>query len=287
MAHEARWTRLDRGLIFVEGPDALAFLDEMVPSDLKPLQRGEGVWSALLSAQGKYLHEFFLTTIGERVVLDCAAEQVMVLGRTLRRYRMSRQVSLGLVRDWAVVQMWDGAQLPKSEQAVCVADPRSKALGARMVGPEAAVLALAQDLGTAAPGSTYHALRYQHGLPEHAEMVTHKTLLLEAGFEDLGLIDWQKGCYLGQELTARTHYRGLVRKRFLPLHGSEHGGVSIEPGCVLSVAGQEVGEVRGWQDNVGLGFVRLDRLAGADSVVADGQTLTVARPSWMRLEETG
>jgi tRNA-modifying protein YgfZ len=109
-----------------------------------------------------------------------------------------------------------------------------------------------------------------------------KSILLEAGFDELHGVDWQKGCYVGQELTARTKYRGLIKRRLFPV---EIAGASPAPGAILTAGGQEAGEMRSSQGGVGLALLRLDAVAAGRRLEAGGAVLTPSRPGWMRLPE--
>jgi hypothetical protein len=113
-------------------------------------------------------------------------------------------------------------------------------------------------------------------------MVPDKALLLENGFDELHGVDWQKGCYLGQELTARTKYRGLIKKRLMPV---DIEGPCPEPGSVILFGETEAGEMRSHSEGVGLALIRveiLEQLAGSSEVLkSGGARLTPRKPSWM------
>ena len=167
-------------------------------------------------------------------------------------------------------------------------DPRLPALGARAFLPRTEAEAIAQATGfTAAPIEEFERLRVALGVPSGSrDLVPEKGILLENGFEELHAIDWDKGCYMGQELTARTRYRGLVRKRLLPV---EIIGEAPAPGTALMLGGVEAGELRslGPDRKHGLAMVRLEHLerARAEGLSAGGATVRPSVPDWMRLPE--
>ena len=135
--------------------------------------------------------------------------------------------------------------------------------------------------------AAYHQRRIALGVPDAARDLTpEKSILLENGFDELNAIDWQKGCYMGQELTARTRYRGLVRKRLLPVR--IEGGAPA-PGTPLMLGDQELGEMRSASADgtLGLAMVRLEALAGsaAPTFHAGAARLSPDIPGWMRLPE--
>jgi folate-binding protein YgfZ len=110
------------------------------------------------------------------------------------------------------------------------------------------------------------------------DLEAEKTVLLEAGFDELGGVSWTKGCYLGQELTARTKYRGLLKRRLVPVRVA---GALPEPGARVTQGGVEVGTMRSGRDDRGLAIIRLDALAG--SLTCGEARLEPVVPAWMRL----
>jgi tRNA-modifying protein YgfZ len=105
--------------------------------------------------------------------------------------------------------------------------------------------------------------------------------LLEAGFDELNGVDWLKGCYIGQELTARTKYRGLVKRRLMPV---EVDGPTPAPGTIVTADGREVGEMRSSRDELGLALLRIKPIVEGTPLKAGGANLIARKPGWMRLE---
>ena len=105
--------------------------------------------------------------------------------------------------------------------------------------------------------------------------------MLEAGFDELNGIDWQKGCYVGQELTARTKYRGLIRKRLMPV---EILGPAPAPGTVVTAGGREVGEMRSSCEELGLALLRVEPVLQGSKLEAGAANLAPMPPAWMRLQ---
>jgi tRNA-modifying protein YgfZ len=110
--------------------------------------------------------------------------------------------------------------------------------------------------------------------------VLEKSILLESGFDELNGVDWQKGCYIGQELTARTKYRGLIKKRLFPVRID---GPS-PPDTEVTYGGKDAGEMRSSRDGLGLALLRLDAVAAGQPLSAGSATLTPMQPDWMRIE---
>jgi folate-binding Fe-S cluster repair protein YgfZ len=106
--------------------------------------------------------------------------------------------------------------------------------------------------------------------------------LLEAGFDELNGVDWEKGCYIGQELTARTKYRGLIKKRLMPV---EIDGPAPAPGTIITADGREVGEMRSARGELGLALVRIAPVVEGKQLKAGDTALVASRPAWMRLDD--
>jgi folate-binding protein YgfZ len=292
-----------RSVIAVEGEDRQTFLQGLISNDTKRVSAERAVYSAFLTPQGKFLHEFTLVeqASAQRYLLDPEADRAADLVKRLSMYRLRSKVKvLALGAEWSVVLFFGADALAKlgiSAQAgsakalgdgVVFADPRLADLGARAFLPQTEVATLAAELGfTAATLQDYDRLRIRLGVPSGSlDLTPEKAILLENGFEELAAIDWDKGCYMGQELTARTRYRGLVRKRLLPV---EVEGPLPAAGTPLMLGEVEAGEMRSGAEkgDLGLAMIRLEHLdrAKAAGLTAGESRLRPFVPEWMRLPE--
>ena len=289
-----------RGLVEAAGPDARPFLQGMVSADVDKLSPERALWAAFLTPQGKFLHEFFLTLdpgpeAGEdRVLLDCEAARLDDLRTRLGRYKLRARVTLEDVSGRYVVAAVFGAGalealgLPaRAGRAAPFAgglvhvDPRLPELGARAVLPRADAEAALQGAGFAPAGpADYDVLRIRLGVPDGSrDLEVERATLLENGFDELGGIDWDKGCFMGQELTARTKYRGLVKKRLVPV---EIDGPAPAPGTPVTADGKDVGVMRSTADGLGLALIRLEHLEAP--LNAGAARLTPMKPAWMKVD---
>jgi len=221
----------DRGILAVSGPDRRPFLQGLVSNDVDKVCPTASRYAALLTAQGKYLHDFMMVEAGESIWLDAEAARLGDLKRRLSMYRLRARVSLDERSDLAVAAIFGAGEaailgLPSEPGAarplgsgVAFVDPRLASLGARAILPRENARAVLTDAGIAETGfDIYDRLRLSLGIPDGSrDLVLEKSILLESGFDELNGVDWQKGCYIGQELTARTRYRGLVKKRLTPV----------------------------------------------------------------------
>ncbi|WP_395017261.1 YgfZ/GcvT domain-containing protein [Dongia sp.] len=290
-----------RSPVAVEGEDRQTFLQGLISNDTQRVSQTQAIFSAFLTAQGKFLHDFSVAEVEGRYLLDPETERRADLIKRLSMYRLRSKVKVvDAAADWAVVVFAGPGALARLGLAptaglakplsggVVFVDPRLPALGARAFLPRAEAEATARNAGfSAAPIETFEQLRVALGVPSGSrDLIPDKGILLENGFEELHAIDWDKGCYMGQELTARTRYRGLVRKRLLPV---EISGAAPAPGTALMLGGVEAGELRslGPDGKSGLAMVRLEHLdrARAEGLTAGEATLRPSVPDWMRLPE--
>ncbi len=179
----------------------------------------------------------------------------------------ARRVELAEAPQYSVYAAWDGAP---PEAAVMAPDPRLPEAGYRLLSEI--------PLEPNASATDYTAHRIALGLPDGPpDLEVDKTLLLEAGFDELRGVAWDKGCYMGQELTARTKYRGLVKRRLIPVALSE----AMDPGTPVLAAGIEVGTLRSTAGKLGLAMLRVDALS--KTLTAGDAPLTPHVPPWLRL----
>jgi folate-binding protein YgfZ len=274
-----------RGVIEIGGEDRVTFLQGLVSNDVAAAAPGQAVWTALLTPQGKWLADFFIladatlpdATLadGGRLLLDCERAQVAMLVARLGRFRLRSKVTVAARDDLAVFVAWDGAP-PAADLAA--PDPRLPNAGWRLLS--------AAPIATNATAAEWDLHRLRLGLPDgSADLEAEKTVLLEAGFDELCGVAWDKGCYMGQELTARTKYRGLVKRRLVPVTVA---GPLPAPGTPVlrdgvEVRGVEVGTMRSGRDGLGLAVLRLEALTG--TLTCGEARLTPRIPDWMRLPE--
>jgi tRNA-modifying protein YgfZ len=191
----------DRALLRLSGADVRGWLQGLVTSDVV----GQlPVWAGLLTPQGKALFDFIVWADGDDLLLDCEAEQADSLARRLTLYRLRRPITIA--RDDALAVHWsrDGAH--------GVPDPRDPALGHRWLAP------------AGAPATGWHEHRLRMGVPEGvAELGSGETLWLETGARDRNGVSFTKGCYVGQENTARMHHRDKVTRRLAVVPLAEAG----------------------------------------------------------------
>lgn len=280
----------DRGVLEVAGADRVAFLQGLVSNDVAKAAAGAPVYAALLTAQGKYLHDFFVVALGDALYLDCEHSRLADLQRRLSLYKLRSKVTLAdasakfvAVAAWgdgaaSKLNLADGAAKPFAG-GVAYSDPRLAALGVRLLIPAGREGDIAAAGFARADAAAYDCHRVALGVPDGSrDLEIEKSILLENGFEELNGVDFAKGCYMGQELTARTKYRALIKKRLVPV---KVDGPLPALGTPITRNGEEVGELRSGRDGMALAMLKLDALAGP--LLADKAKLSPQPPAWMKL----
>ena len=239
----------DRAVLRADGPEVRDFLQGLVTNDVRRLDAGP-VYAALLSPQGKYLFDFFLVADegGAAVLLDVKADRAVALAQRLGMYRLRARVTIAATD--RVVVVGTGTPPPGA-----FADPRDPALGWRaIVAPEAAPA----DAGPA--DAVLAGLRVAHAVPETGvELQPDDSYILEHGFERLHGVDFRKGCYVGQEVTARMKHKTELRKGLARVRID---GDAPPPGTAIMAGERPAGTLHTVAGGEGLAWLRLDRADG-------------------------
>lgn len=235
---------MQRKVFRISGTDARRFLQNLITNDVKRLDTGP-VYSALLTPQGKFIADFFLIPAGNDVLLDVDADASTTLIPRLNMYKLRADVTISetdLIVSRGLENAPEGA----------VADPRDANLGWRYYGPE--------DLGT--DTVDWDALRVDHKIPEMGRELDAESYILEMGFEGLNGVDFRKGCYVGQEVTARMKHKTELRKGLVRLVGD----ADIPENADVISNGKVIGRTHTSAGKRALAYLRYDRADGDISV---------------------
>jgi folate-binding protein YgfZ len=277
-----------RGVIAVGGEDRASFLQGLISNDTSKVAPGQAIWAALLTPQGRFLNDMFVADGGNgTLLLETERERAPALARKLALYKLRSKVTVedrGAAMEVAVAFGPGVEALVPLDGATAFVDPRLPALGVRVLAAAGQAAALLTARGAEQTDlEAYERLRLSLGVPDGSrDLLPEKALLLESGFDELNGVDWNKGCYMGQELTARTKYRGLVRKRLFPVKVE---GPLPAFGATIERDGQEVGEIRSGAGDRALALLRLDAVRAAGPLTSGETRIQPEVPSWMRLPE--
>jgi folate-binding protein YgfZ len=287
-----------RGLVALRGADARGLVQGVISSDIEHVTPAAASYGALLTPQGKYLFDFVIVQMGDALLLDTERARVDDLIRRLLMYRLRAKVEIeDRSEDFEVAAVLGDdiagrLGLPPERGAaralddgVVLIDPRLAGLGGRAVLPRGRGAATLEKLGFGAlPPAAYEQARLALGVPDGSrDLVVDRSTLLESGFEELHGVDFKKGCFVGQELTARMKYRGLVRKRLMPV---TFEGPPPAPGTPIRLDGKDAGEMRSSHDSHGIALLRLEQVARAAEAglpLLAGTTAVIPhKPDWAR-----
>ena len=275
----AFYHKAHRSVLRIHGEGALQFLHDILTADCLSVPAGGMRQSCLLSPQGRILAEMILYPKGpDDVYLDIDESQAEDTLKKLRLYRLRRPLTLSREEDLHVIACMD--EVPAMADIAFVKDARHEAMGYLALISQSQLAAL-----SFAPYEAYLARRLSLALPEGPlELTPNRALMLEAGLDLIKAVDFKKGCYIGQEVTARTHYRGLVKKRLLPIT-APHLAAEMPVIC----AGKTIGTLHHAApyngQMIGLATLKLaavhEILDGTASCEAEGAPAEIALPDWM------
>jgi folate-binding protein YgfZ len=269
-----------RGVVAVKGPDATTFLNDLVTSDV-PEDVGAARLGALLTPQGKILFDFIVVRGPDGFLFDMPRSATAAFAKRLGFYRLRAKVEFAdLSEEREVVAAWGASGSPVLDGLV-YRDPRHPDLGYRAIVPEGADMA--PDYAEARTDA-YDAHRIALGIPEagvdfaYGDVYPH-----DVDMDQLGGVDFKKGCYVGQEVVSRMQHRGTARRRFVQLSAA---GDLPAAGTPLTAGTAAIGTLGSSVGGAGLALVRLDRAKAAidagTPIEAAGVALTLALPAWAK-----
>ena len=273
----------DRGVVRVSGEDAKTFLDNLITCDLDRVSSHSARLGALLTPQGKILFDFIVfqapEEIGGGYYLDALKVFAPDLAKRLGFYKLRAKVAVeDLSEGMTVVAGWD-APKPEDEVGLVVEDPRLPDLGWRAIVAAQDAAEFAKD-----PAEAYHARRIALGIPEGGrDFLFGDAFPHEALMDQLHGVDFDKGCYVGQEVVSRMQHRGTARTRLVP--ALYEGGFAAEMGVEVMAGDKVLGKTGTGAEGRGLLMIRLDRAADAlgagETIRAGGIPVRLQKPSWI------
>ncbi|MCC8940223.1 folate-binding protein YgfZ [Bradyrhizobium sp. Arg68] len=278
----------DRGVVKVAGDDARNFLNGLITTDIAELRPGLGKFGALLTPQGKIIADFLITEApaghGGGFLIDAPRALAKGLADKLGFYKLRAKVTVENLSDSiSVLAAWDGE--PATTPDLGFADPRNPALGWRILVPEEQTQAVAELIGAElVDSSAYEAHRIATGVPRGGlDFMYGDAFPHETNMDRLNGVDFDKGCYVGQEVVSRMQHRGTARTRTVKIILD---GPSPEAGAAILAGDKQVGTIGSTAGEKGLALVRIDRVADAldagQPLTAGGLPLRLAEPDVVR-----
>ena len=244
----------DRGIISVLGKDSKEFLQNIITNDINIVNKDNSIFSGIFTPQGKYLYEFFIVKSNDGYFLDCSEEFVGELKVFLEKYKLNSDVEIKDISGEYVVGIISNEKFEeikkeenKTTQTIIYRsspffqDPRSKKLGSRVLSNlEKLYLTIKKLSLKIEDGSDYFNNAHEAGIPiKNLKKLQNNLFGLEANFEELSAIDFKKGCYIGQENTARMKLKNKLRKKLLPIFSKEN----LKIGSEITLDGNQIGKL--------------------------------------------
>jgi len=287
------FTRLgNRAVLVVEGEDRIAFLQGLISNDITKVTPDHAIWAGFLTPQGRFQYDLFITALGDSLLIETDADRIEAFVKRLTIFKLRSKVSLRLAPELSVWAAWGsgveaafGLSLGVGNAAgfdggTVTVDPRLAGAGLRLVLPQDRAVTSLKNKGlTEASFDRWDHLRLSLGLPDGSrDMEVDTNLLLELGFEELGGVDFKKGCYMGQENTTRSKHRKLIKRRLVQVNVQ---GETPPPGTPILWQGEDVGQMRSAIDGIGLALVRLEKLKDAKTGLTCGSSKLIPhKPDW-------
>jgi folate-binding protein YgfZ len=276
----------ERGVVKVAGDDARGFLNGLTTNDIGKVAPGAARFAALLTSQGKIVVDFIVTEApaddGGGFFLDCPRALAPALVEKLKFYKLRAKVTVEELSDaLAVMVVWDGSG--ESDYGLNYADPRLVALGSRIMLPPQLTAEAAADLGAnLTEAGSYDAHRIALGVPRGGNDFSYgDTFPHEADMDQLAGVDFEKGCYIGQEVVSRVEHRASARNRVVPIAFDKFAPI---PGLPVMAGDKTVGMVGSASNGRGMALLRLDRvsdaLAAATPLTCGGIAIHLVKPAW-------
>lgn len=255
----------DRGAVRVAGEPARTFLNGLVTTDMTDVAPGRPRYAALLTPQGKIVADFIVTQAppaeGGDFLIDCPRALAPALAEKLNFYKLRAKVAVTDVSETlAVMAVWDGTG--DTGHGLAYPDPRLPALGWRIMLPPHLAESAAADLGaTLCDAAAYEAHRIALGVPRGGlDFIYGETFPHDADLDQIGGVDFKKGCFIGQEVVSRVQHRGSARTRIVPV---EFDDFAAEAGSPVMAGDKSVGTMGSSSGRLGLAMLRLDRVEDA------------------------
>jgi len=283
----------DRGVVKVTGDTARTFLNGLLTADVGKVAPERPVYAALLTPQGKIIVDCIVAEApaedGGGFFIDVPRALAGTLVEKLNFYKLRAKVmNEDLSETLGVLAAWDGSGA--TEYGLCYRDPRLPALGLRVMLPPHLANEAAADLGAAlVSADDYELHRIALGVPRGgSDFIYNDAFPHEADMDQLAGVDFQKGCYVGQEIVSRMEHRGTARTRVVP---ADYDGAAPAAGVAVEADGKQIGMFGSAAQGKGLALVRLDRateaLAAGHKLSAGGVPITLRKPDWARFTMPG
>ncbi len=272
-----------RSIIEVEGNDIVAFFQNLVTNDIHPIKNNQVIYTALLSPQGKYLNDFFIFGFEGKIFIDCHSTAKTNLIENFSRYLLRTKLNFTEQNNWSVFLTSEkdldfnfidkSNTVIKKDNLIFYKDPRNHNLGIRVIGKNNFLKKYFKENNLKTFNHIeYENIRIKNCIPEsNKDLEINKSFILEYGFDEINGVSFDKGCYIGQENTARLKYRGKI-KRKLKLTKLISGKMPTI-GSKLYVDNKEIGTMKSSSNTFGLALLKMNYLNANQNIISDNKAV--------------
>lgn len=277
-----------RSVIKVKGDGVYEFCQGLMTNDIFRLNTEKSLFTMILNSKGRVLYDCLIYKMDDHLLLECDNNAASDLTKYLKMYLLKRKIDINILEDTSIWALFSSTPMTTQFNSASVFnDPRLPILGQRIIADKMSGIRNEIVLDERDNNFTYRQWRYTNGVAEGSELLKGQCFPLEMNCDYLNGISFNKGCYVGQELTARTHHTGVTRKRIMPIVFDDiptgldvNADVYSQP---ISETRRPPGKLRGLCGKVGVALLRIDECLKAERLVIGGFTAKTFVPNWWKV----
>jgi len=278
----------NKSLIKIEGDGIYDYCQGLMTNDIFRLKTEKSLFTMILNSKGRVLYDCLVYKIDDHLLLECEKDAASDLIKYLRMFLLRRKININILDDTSVWVLFSSTPMDMKLNSVSVFnDPRLPILGQRIISDKTSCIRSEIFLDERDNKFTYQQWRYTNGVAEGSELLKGQSFPLEMNCDYLNGISFNKGCYVGQELTARTHHTGVTRKRIMPLiFDDTPTGLDLDADIYNksdSGVKRPPGKLRGLCGKIGIALLRIDECLKAERLIVGGYTAKTFIPNWWKI----
>ncbi len=271
-----------RGIILIEGKDRFKFIQGIISNDVELLRKKPSIYSSILTPQGRFQYDFFISNFNEKFYLECNVSEQEELINKFVMYKLRLDVQISINSDLNIIltkKKWNLSESTTSN-LISFYDPRFDNSFFSRTYADLNFLKEIKKKFIGINDSDYETLRLNNCIPDFSVDATKKSLLLEMRFDDLNGISWTKGCYMGQEITARMKHRQIIKKKIFKVSIDFKNNLKDE----ITLEEKTVGHLKSHNKKNGIAFLDIKALSDANTkdFFSGESRLTILKPWWVK-----
>jgi len=278
----------NRSLIKIEGHGIFDYCQGLITNDIFKLKTEKSLFTMILNSKGRILYDCLVYKVNDHLLLECDKDAASDLTKYLHMFLLRKKISINILDDTSVWALFNSTPIATDFNSFSVFnDPRLPILGQRIICYKTSDIRNELSLEEHDNNLTYQQWRYTYGVTEGSELLKGQSFPLEMNCDYLNCISFNKGCYVGQELTARTYHTGVTRKRIMPLIFDQIPSALDLNTNIYSQstmdAKRPLGKLRGFCGRVGVALLRIEECLKVDKLFIGGSTAKTFIPDWWKM----